>query len=414
MASSAGSVGVGGESAYYRRREQMRKLAAKFESGESTIDVDGRLVPVVGGDGPHEGSHSNGEERRERIDRDENRLATAVDRIDAAGGPNIGDSDRDVEFIPIIPTNGTRDRVYRYAVRGPGEPAPAVVGPAAAAAWRLSLRRICFAVLAVVFAFVCIMLQTLPLLNASFNPEHLIFDGILHELMVVRDISDHIHNCDSLDRTSPSHSLSGSSESSSLSLLRPFWPFGFLENRFDCGDAVLHIPSVEILSDRYSATNSRSVRVQQKLRQIGDQIGDLAETVRNTATKQDASARRSMLLHGPYKNGVDVEWPTPCVSQGYDAGRQSPGVEQTCFRGVHDKIITQKEVDSALKMAADIISRGGDHLQIRRDTTKLEYSIPVSNHLSSNTSLPLSLIFCRIMFLTVELKHTSSFKTHII
>ena len=51
MASSAGNVGVGGESAYYRRREQMRKLAAKFESGESTIDVDGRLVPVVGGDG---------------------------------------------------------------------------------------------------------------------------------------------------------------------------------------------------------------------------------------------------------------------------------------------------------------------------------------------------------------------------
>lgn len=63
----------------------------------------------------------------------------------------------------------------------------------------LTCRRICFAVLAVITAFVCIMLQTMPLLHAV-SPPNPIFDKLLSELVHVRDFSIHAKECRGLNR----------------------------------------------------------------------------------------------------------------------------------------------------------------------------------------------------------------------
>ena len=51
--------------------------------------------------------------------------------------------------------------------------------------------------------------------------------------------------------------------------------------------------------------------------------------------------------------------------------------QRHCFRGVHDDIINDYEVDSLIKVGGDLIIDGGDHVTIRNDTEILTQRAPI-------------------------------------
>ena len=107
---------------------------------------------------------------------------------------------------------------------------------------------------------------------------------------------------------------------------------------------------------------------------IFDKLDDIA------TTRSDYEALE------PYLQGVNVRWFHQCRTPD-DAGTVSdcfPGSSRmsrdsgatTCFRGVHDGMLSSNEVDMALRMGAYLVEEGGDHVEIRYDVSVLEKWIP--------------------------------------
>lgn len=507
-----------------RRRARNRYLASQIESGGARIDVDGRIVPTTADDdsgsaagGPIEDGDDENQENTEN--NNGNNAGNDWDGIDDSRfAPNVGlredvgtsrrlldgnhsvgngipePDDGYMEFIPApgsavagASANGNVNRTNnnpwgRVWRRGEGrqqqraehQPDGANVEAPAVAAQpppSLTFRRICFAVFAVVTAFVCIMLQTLPLLESARTIDP-VLDPVLDEIVVLRDMADHLLSCGNLRRDRPTFGFSPllpNSENCSanngevergedigadpgattflnnrqvlasshrfphvrealtsimalstylLSLLR-YWimyPFSPASDRkIDCQEGVVHIPSVTVLKERYEEALIRDRAWQYPSE--WPNLQEMTEVEKN-------EAGQSKNVYTPYKEGVDLAWSLPCAGDSdksvndhhkYDEtnsssicqlGEEAPrptllqrlkiklssnktspdsatcSIEPiseslpTCFRGVADGIINDDEVDAALHLASDLIATGGDHLQVRRDATKLRKHLP--------------------------------------
>ena len=171
------------------------------------------------------------------------------------------------------------------------------------------------------------MLQTIPIINDDRKPDPK-FERVLHEILNVKDFQTHVNDCGSIQRGDATRR--GKSN----------------EN---CADGVLHIPSVDILALTANGT-----------------------------------------LKSPYSKGVNVSWYHPCVlfetpestcilrrevKHSNETCQDDPR-EPSCFRGIHDGIITDTEVDNLIQLGASLIKSGGDHLDIYDDTTALSSSSP--------------------------------------
>ena len=316
------------EQAYNDRRREIRELAAKVESGEAEIDDDMRLVPTrqqapqgvplpPAGPAPpppvNPADHE--EEERRWLEREDQEAAEAIARA-----------------------------VRRYRQQGvPEEDFVLIrIAPREQNAVNLTCRRICFAVLAVTTAFVVIMLQTMPLLR-SVKQTNLEFDSILFELLQVRTFKEHAKHCPGLHRRE-------SNASRFERLLKRIRRNG---TEIDCADGVLHIPAKHLLFE---------------------------------ASRDDSLSLQDYEVLEPYMAGVNVSWFFSCTSPeetefvsecfpGSDASTCSSEI-QPCFRGVHDGMISSREVDRTLRLAKHMIEEGGDHIEIHRDVFLLSEWIP--------------------------------------
>jgi len=317
------------EQVYNDRRREIRELAAKVESGEAEIDEHGRLVPTlqpappgvplppVGPARPPPVNPADHEEEERRwLEREDQEaaeaIARAVRRYRQAGVP-----EDDFVLIRIAPREQN--------------------------AVNLTCRRICFAVLAVTTAFVVIMLQTMPLIR-PLKQTNLEFDNILYDLLQVRDFKTHAKYCSKLHR----HESNTSRMERMLSWIRRNG------TEIDCADGVLHIPSKHLL---FESSNAMFL------------------------TQQDFA------VLGPYVAGVNVSWVYPCsVPEEVEAlsgcfplshaSTCAAAETNACFRGVHDGMVSSKEVDRTLRLAAHLIEEGGDHIEIHRDVSLLSEWIP--------------------------------------
>lgn len=136
----------------------------------------------------------------------------------------------------------------------------------------------------------------------------------------------------------------------------------------DCTDEVVHIPSQTVLMDAYQAT---------------------------------LSPHRAELLE-PFAHGVNISWPLQCVvpagavnaSDCFGSVRMSDGTctatanpsslsssssssSMTCFRGVHDGVIPDEQVEGALALGASLIREGGDHFDVHFNASRLTDELPV-------------------------------------
>lgn len=318
------------EQAYNDRRREIRERAAQVKSGDMEIDEDMRLVPtprptppgilplppVLGpGHPPPRNPVDHEEEERQWLEREDHEaaeaIARAVRRYRQAGVP-----EEDFVLIRIAPR--TQNAV------------------------NLTFRRVCFAVFAVVTAFVCIMLQALPLLR-PVKHINLEFDNLMRELLQVRDFYKHMRHCDGIHRREINSSRM-------QRLWETIMGHGAVVN---CADGVLHIPAKHLIFDR----------------------------LHDVSTTQDDYAALQ-----PYLSGVNLSWFLPCrvpkeagpISKcfpGSNTSACSAGVN-ACFRGVHDGFISLKEVDNVLQLGAHLIEAGGDHNEIHRDTSLLSKWIP--------------------------------------
>lgn len=306
------------EQRFMERRKEIVELASQIHSGGAQIDANHRLVPNRGPeplpDVPQQAPVNqhpvapfivgaldlleNEEAERQLIEREDRQaaesIARAVQRYRDKGVP-----EEDFVLIPI-PQQRRHDTV------------------------NLTFRRICFAVLAVVTAFVCIMLQTLPLFT-TIKPSDAIFDKLMPELLHVRDFVHHARYCRDLhrDRDSFRHVVVGNA------------------SPVDCSDGVLHIPAVRVLRHNYQRRSPNS---------------------------------EAGLILEPYANGVNVSWIMPCDTPVVE--RECQVDSETCFRGVHDGWVPDDDVESAIRLGADLIYRGGDHFDIYDNVAVLHARLP--------------------------------------
>jgi len=352
---------------YHRRREEMRTLAFEYDMGGATIDPDMRLAPVPPGNRDHihdrgifgfdAGDHGNNNERgaegeEGRVDDDgfgmnddnnnlnDQLIPDVPDMLPAIFGlPMHGEMDeeemmqRNIERKESEAAEIIRLAVERYRREGVSEEEFEVilVPPHYDDYISLTLRRICFAVFFVIGAFTCLMLQTIPLMDSVKDPDP-VFDKLLHELLHVRSFGQHVKDCGGLKRDEA-------------------------EGELDCASGVLHIPPTTILNT-------------------------LNKTKDFTPIQQEA--------YMAYRNGVNISWSHPCVMKDLPPSNcawkqeykeeidetcdaQSP---LSCFRGVHDGIINDEEVDGVLKLSALLVKQGGDHMEIHNDVEPLIVSVP--------------------------------------
>jgi hypothetical protein len=366
--------------AYHKRRREILELGKKLWKNppEAYIDEDGRLVPVTDHDENNmlgelpplpdrHGNNNNNNDNDNLFGRGNNN-----DNANDAGMNNFPLGINNNNNIPFPLDQEEEERrwleqeereaelaiaraVQRYHKQGvPEEEYVLLKVPLAERPERASLtfRRICFAVLAVVTAFVCIMLQTLPLFPFDSRPDP-VFDKLLYELAEVRHFPEHALACPGLHR-SP---LPPQPWTSRLK----FWESR--EEILDCSDGVLHIPAKSVL------------------------IGAFYES----STDREASFWKS------HVRGVNVSWFLPCNPPHNDSARcQAQFPEESCqapqdptddtgsaeppnarcFRGIHDNIITDLEIGDVLQLGADLIHDGGDHFDIHDNVFLLQDRLP--------------------------------------
>ena len=355
--------------AYHKRRDEILDLACKFWKQEAFIDEDGRLVPVT-----ERGDHLPGElpplpNRHNRGNNDGNNRGAARNN---QNGDDEG-MNNNVINNPLLNNNNMpfpldqeeeerrwmeqeereAERAIERAVKRyqeAGVPEEEYVLLRVQPAERperasLTFRRICFAVLAVVTAFICIMLQTLPLFPHDPRPNPR-FDKLLYELVEVRHFPEHVQACPRLHRTA--------SVPKPWSERLQFWQ---KQQTVDCSEGVVHIPAKTVLIDSFFESNT-----------------------------EEESA-----FWEPYALGVNVSWFLQCnppANMGHCQAQLPPDSCQAtdsprslspnarCFRGIHDNIITDHEVGDALRMGAELIQAGGDHFEIHENVILLQDRLP--------------------------------------
>jgi hypothetical protein len=323
--------------AYRDRRKEIQELKRKLRIGEARIDDDGNLVPVTNPPlppaallpapppprpnfnmGANPPAADNDEVDQQWMEQEEREAAAAIARA-VQRYREQGVADDDLRLIRVRPEDGERTN--------------------------FTFRRICCAVLAVVTAFICILLQTLPLMRSSSVPNP-VFDKLMSELLQVKNMGQHSLECPGLHRESNItwvdrlRELTGYMSSTST----------------DCSDGVLHIPAPSVYIDQF--VKSKSV----------EEISMLKPFV---------------------TNGVNLSWFLTCqvppevqsscypgAPDNMDSGVCSAPSGNLCFRGVHDDFVMEHEVGYALGMGSQLIKKGGDHFDIHYDTIYLKQWIP--------------------------------------
>lgn len=217
------------QEAFYKRRKEIQELAAKVESGGAHIDADYRLVPTPptttpqqplpplnnnnnNNQGPGRPENNNNameneDAERRWVEREQREAAEAIARA-VQRYRDQGVPEEEFELIPIPPRRELENK--RLQQKGLCRCVSLSLLPHTLSLVlllleteqdnvNLTFRRICFAVLAVVTAFVCIMLQTLPLLH-TVSVSNAIFDPLLYEILHVRKFSTHLRHCNGLQR----------------------------------------------------------------------------------------------------------------------------------------------------------------------------------------------------------------------
>jgi hypothetical protein len=399
--------------AYHKRRREIRDLAWKVWEGQALVDEDGRLVPI----GENEGDNAalqGGEPRQlpplRNRNNEVNNMAIAPGLDAPAAGPaaNMNNQMNDMNMnnnnninllvppivnhnIPFPLDQEEEERrwteeeereaassiaraVERYRKEGiPDQEyvllrVPPMERPERAS---LTFRRICFAVLAVVTAFICIMLQTIPLFPRDKRSDPL-FDKLLYELLQVRHFEHHARACPNLHRSPPGPSAPsaypswwevaiqpstwGQLSQSQLSSNQPRTN----SRNVDCSEGVVHIPTKTVLVDSFL----------------------------------ESSTKREADFWKPYLSGVNVSWFMPCHPPGNTSSlcqpqtsKAQPGndscpiladssetdvASHKCFRGIHDNIISDHEVGEALRWGAEMIQAGGDHFDLHTEVDHME------------------------------------------
>jgi hypothetical protein len=330
---------------FHQRRSEIRGLSEQLKSGEARIDEDGRLVPTEPPRPPRANLPPPPPPRRNNNDNMFEQLLQA-DAQAMNGNP------------------------------GGGAIFPEELGNEEGGGANLTFRRICFAVLAVVTAFVCVILQTLPLMQYSeaVDPN---FDQLLHELLHVKFLKEHLRYCPQLDRQPPPLPPFNMKTVRSYRFWQErVWQALGLFSGANCDDGVVHIPAKHVISN--SILHS--------------------------------SLEEAALLE-PFHHGVDKIWNIPCynppnfeskiggevttpISRCYpgwnssshphkiDAQKECPNTDSAtsptshCFRGVHDDVISKYEVDQTLRLGNSLILNGGDHFDVHYDVSHLNQRIP--------------------------------------
>ena len=356
--------------AFRSRRAEIRQLADKLAYGEARIDDDGRLVPT-GEPQPPNANLPPGPQPRNNNEGNNNNPQVDIGLFGgAAGGGDRqeAEAERIVEQETREAAAAIARAVQRYRDQGvPEEDFEVIlIEPRGRGTVNLTFRRICIAVLAVVTAFVCVILQTLPLLDSNFDKFDPDFDKLLYDLLHVRFIQTHARLCPGLHRQGP---VAVAEDYVDLSHSSPWYQSAQLKNHLsemlrplyssseDCGDGVLHIPAKQVLLESYLHSTS----------------------------PEEAG------LIKPFALGVNVSWFFACqpLTDNYSLSEVSPvcenSIEQVnshgtdtskCFRGVHDDLVSDEEIDTALRLGNNLILDGGDHFTIHYDVSHLRQRMP--------------------------------------
>ena len=362
--------------AFHARRAEIRQLSDKLAVGEARIDEDGRLRPTEVPQHPNANLPPGPQPRNNNNDNNGNDDPPLNHGL--FGGP-VGD--RQEAEVERMVEQETREAaasiaraVQRYRDAGvPEEDFEVIlIEPRGRATANLTFRRICIAVLAVVTAFVCVILQTLPLLDSNFDKFDPDFDKLMYDLLHVRFIKDHAKNCPGLNRLPE---VVVPNKSFDMQQSAPWFYFAHVKNHVSdrlkeffssadlaCDDGVLHFPAKQVLLGSYL----------------------------HSANAEEAA------LTKPFASGVNVSWFFPCqplpgeellpkaspVCMNSIEQHQSheeellPQKPSNCFRGVHDDIVSDEEIDSALRLGNNLIVDGGDHFTIHYDVSHLQQRIP--------------------------------------
>ena len=319
---------------YREKRKEIQELKRKLRIGEAFIDDHGNLVPVPNpplppgvrlppppprrpndglGDVPAFAA-DNEEVDQQWMEQEERDAAAAIARA-VQRYREQGVADGELHLIRVRPEDGERTN--------------------------FTFRRICCAVLAVVTAFICIMLQALPLMRSSSVPNP-VFDKLMSELLHVKHMGPHSLECPGLHRES---------NNTWSHILLEF--AGYIST--DCSDGVLHIPAPSVFVNQF--VKSKSV--------------------------EEMTMLEPFIAHG-----VNVSWFLACQVPPKVQTSCYPGVpdmdagvclaqsSNLCFRGVHDDFVLDHDVHHALEMGSQLIQNGGDHFDIHYDTTYLEHWVP--------------------------------------
>jgi hypothetical protein len=225
----------------------------------------------------------------------------------------------------------------------------------------LTFRRIAITMFIAIAAFTCALLQILPLSSMkeklSVNPD---FDVLLYELLDVRGWKDHVREC------------SGGLADRSIEQYGWFQKMMMHKKKMtDCSKGVLHIPTKRMLLEDYSA---RSSSVQEKTMFQEYSLGV------NISWFMPCSDRRPLHLQQQNQQLLECMQQTNDKTDIIDEQGECPANRQMiydkCFRGIHDNLIQDKEIMTALMMGDALINDGGDHFDVQFDVSLLQRWIP--------------------------------------
>lgn len=418
--------------AYRARRQEIHELTKLLPSGGARIDRYGRLrrvseretsvppaapplppLPVARAvlAGPNLNNHDvNGLLLREQqeAEAEERQAAAAIARALARYRERAGGLDEvDLQLVRVRPAVAAavavlpplRQQLQQQRQQGP---------PVVAAGPRprnnninnnanLTLRRTSIAVFTVVAAFLCMLLQTLPLWQTTKQrsvAQDELQDAVLH----VKHLLPHALECGgtALHRSPPNSNLDPSSwliDMSSLSSSNNkkkrihfyFYSTGWntacrlvLRTRttflsatrwmhrtmdatqpppVDCSDGVLHLPSPAVMFDNVL---------------MRFQNNDLW----NNFTTQGINTTWFLPCHPPSGTQVFADAASRSAQANTTEGLECRVGLERCFRGVHDNLVSERHVQQALRLGAHLIAQQGDHFDIHYDVIILKQRLP--------------------------------------
>jgi hypothetical protein len=315
--------------AYRQRRVELQDLIQQYHQGQARIDQDGRLTttPPTPPEHPlpplqplHPPVEPERAWRQEQGQLAAATIARAIERYQAQG---VDLNDLQLVRLPLEPPTAN----------DPPHP---------------TLRRICFAVLAVVTAFLCILFQTLPLFQKTpsiiLNP-----DPILEHIAHVKPLLKHLAECPNGHRND--------TRTRYEQLMHYIPGHDYIQTRLvnqtpivDCSMGVVHIPTLsEIVQDFWRSDSPQEL----------------------------------LLMEPMVIRGVQMSWWFPCspMVHAQDSNASSTrACLDRCFRGVHDNVLSDQQITQIIQVGSTLIQAGHDHMDIHMEVFYLKKRLSSTVH----------------------------------